>query len=45
MPSEDEGGAFCPVPARLPFYAAPPFTGDIAHFFSSALIFPYPSKH
>ncbi|WP_080549626.1 hypothetical protein [Neisseria lactamica] len=35
MPSEDEGSTFCPVPALLPSYAAPPFTGDIAHFFIS----------
>ncbi|WP_185080089.1 hypothetical protein, partial [Neisseria meningitidis] len=35
MPSEDEGSTFCPVPARLPFYAAPPFADNIAHFFIS----------
>ncbi|HFC8548125.1 TPA: hypothetical protein ACFRHE_000151 [Neisseria lactamica] len=35
MPSEDEGSTFCPVPARLPFYAAPPFADGIAHFFIS----------
>ncbi|HFC6379198.1 TPA: hypothetical protein ACFNMW_000204 [Neisseria lactamica] len=36
MPSEDEGSTFCPVPALLPFYAAPPFADGIAHFFISA---------
>ncbi|WP_118820030.1 hypothetical protein [Neisseria bergeri] len=35
MPSENRGGAFCPVPVRLPFYAALPFAGNIAHFFIS----------
>ncbi|EFV63219.1 hypothetical protein NMH_1967 [Neisseria meningitidis H44/76] len=35
MPSEDEGSTFCPVPTRLPFYAAPPFADNIAHFFIS----------
>ncbi|HFC7343736.1 TPA: hypothetical protein ACFONS_000343 [Neisseria meningitidis] len=44
MPSEDEGSTFCPclpVCRFMPHRLLP----TTLHIFSSALIFPYPSKY